>query len=448
MYARGHVSEQDDATLLDSGASPVAAAAALRAAAVDLGDRYELGPVLGRGGMGEVRLARDVRIDREVAVKLMRGGQNDEALVRRFFREARVQGVLEHPALVPVHDLGRDANDNPYFVMKRLTGTTLADVLTSTDAAVQARWPRRTLLARLVDVSLAIELAHTRGVIHRDIKPANLMLGDFGEAYVLDWGLARATGDLEGGPQVTSVSGDGEAAGDTQAGSLLGTPGYMSPEQARGEVVGPATDVFALGCVLYEILAGVAAMPRGVQGLVEAISTPQHRPSARGGEVPPELDDLCARATAQDTALRPTARAFADGIQAFLDGDRDTERRIELAAEYARRARTAIDEGRHDARAVAMREAGRALALDPTSALAQDVLAALLVQSPADIPPEALAAADLERSINRRDVARWASHGYFGFVVTLLSLLLLPLETYWPVVGSAGLATALPTTSA
>ena len=125
------MSRGDDVTLPD--ASGAAQVRSLPAPRLDLGDRYELGETLGKGGMGEVKLARDGRIHRDVAVKLMRGSQRDEVTVGRFFREARVQGVLEHPAVVPVHDLGIDGDGNPYFVMKRLAGTTLADVIATTE---------------------------------------------------------------------------------------------------------------------------------------------------------------------------------------------------------------------------------------------------------------------------------------------------------------------------
>lgn len=136
-----------DDTLLDTrGGSAVSRELA------GIGARYRIGETIGRGGMGEVRIARDTRIDREVAVKLMRTKAPDEDNLSRFFREARVQGALEHPSVVPVHDLGIDPDSGPYFVMKRLAGTTLSDVLKSEDAAVRARWPRRQILAKLVDI--------------------------------------------------------------------------------------------------------------------------------------------------------------------------------------------------------------------------------------------------------------------------------------------------------
>ncbi len=385
-----------------------------------------MGPVIGRGGMGEIRIARDTRIDREVAVKLMHTAHLDEDSISRFFREARVQGALEHPAMVPVHDLGRDTQGNPYFVMKKVTGTTLQSVLE--EAA--PRFPRRTLLARLVDVTHAIVFAHSRGVIHRDLKPANIMLGDFGEAYVLDWGLARIVGDRESFRAVLPLSGDNPT--HTAVGALLGTPGYMSPEQARGEEVDGATDVFALGQILYEILAGEAALPRGLAAIDATLATREHRPSKRNAAVPPELDDLCAAATAQDRKQRPTARAFVQALEAYLDGDRDEQRRRTLAEEHAARAEAATMEA--DGRIDAIREAGRALAMDPTNARAGVLLGKLLLESPGTPPPEAIASADRERVETRQKLAKAGGIGFIGTGFLAPIIFFLPIHHLWPLV--------------
>ncbi|HMG52084.1 MAG TPA: serine/threonine-protein kinase, partial [Kofleriaceae bacterium] len=172
-------------------------------------ERYRFGEVLGEGGMGEVLLAHDDHIGREVAVKRIRASEPTAEELSRFLREARVQGRLEHPAVVPVHDLAVDRDGRPFFVMKRLSGTTLLELLGrlragrhDDDAAV-----RRRMLRAFADVCLAIEFAHSRGIVHRDLKPANIMLGDFGEVYVLDWGVARAlieAADPAGGPPSAS----------------------------------------------------------------------------------------------------------------------------------------------------------------------------------------------------------------------------------------------------
>ncbi|MCZ7681650.1 MAG: serine/threonine protein kinase [Sandaracinaceae bacterium] len=159
------------------------------------GARYVRGAVIGAGGMGEVRLDRDRRIGREVAVKRLHaalGGREDTQA--RFLREARVQGQLEHPAIVPVYDLGAGEDGELYFTMKRVRGRTLADILADLahgDAEAKKRFGRRRLLSAFSQVCLAIDYAHARGVMHRDLKPGNVMLGDWGEVYVLDWGSRR-----------------------------------------------------------------------------------------------------------------------------------------------------------------------------------------------------------------------------------------------------------------
>ena len=435
------MSQGDDATLPDSRSSAPSRESQPSSAQItraDLGDRYAVGDVIGRGGMGEVRIARDTRMQRDVAVKLLRSIHRDDATLGRFFREARVQGVLDHPAVVPVHDLGIDPAGNPFFVMKRLTGTTLGDVLGSTDPETTARWPRRVLLARLVDICLAIEFAHRRGVIHRDLKPANIMLGDYGEAYVLDWGLARIVAEVEAILAVEPLSGDD--LGQTAAGDLLGTPGYMSPEQARGDRIDPPTDVFALGCVLFETLTGKPALPRGMEGVVAAISADQLRPSTIIADVAPELDDLCARATIADPAKRPTARQLADAIQAYLDGDRDTARRRALAASHADAAHTAMHATGDEARSTAMREAGRALALDPDNAKAQFVLGRLLLDAPTTLPAEALASADRERGETRQTAMKFAGIAFLAFLPVICVLFALPVHQLWPVIALLVLA--------
>ncbi|HEY5938859.1 MAG TPA: serine/threonine-protein kinase, partial [Kofleriaceae bacterium] len=209
-------------------------------------ERYLLGKLLGKGGMGEVVQATDQQIKREVAIKRMR--QVSEHATARFVREARIQGRLDHPAIVPVHELSVDAEGRPYFVMKRLTGTTLQHILEQGEASHHTR---RSLLRAFIDVCLAVEFAHSRGIVHRDLKPANIMLGDYGEVYVLDWGVARVLGEDE----ETEPSGETNP-GKTEAGAILGTVGYIPPEQLRAETVDARADVYALGCILFEILAG------------------------------------------------------------------------------------------------------------------------------------------------------------------------------------------------
>ncbi len=363
-----------DTLLAGGGAAPAPAAVTER-------DRYRLGDTIGAGGMGEVVAAADRRIGRDVAVKRTRGVPGPE-LAARFLREAQIQGRLDHPAIVPVYDLGVDDDGRPYFVMKRLAGTALADVLVA--GAPDARGRRR-LLTAFVEVCLAIEFAHTRGVIHRDLKPANIMLGDFGEVYVLDWGVARVLrdGPERAGDDIVSLDGRG-----TQAGAVLGTPGYMAPEQARGEPVTAASDLYALGATLFEILAG-APFARGVLDASALDPVPSHR----GGDVSPELDAICARALAPTPAARfDSARALADAVQGYLDGDRDLEQRRALARARLAEATAALASPDDPAaRAAAMRGAGHALALDPASAEAAALVSRLMLEPPARPPPEVAA---------------------------------------------------------
>ncbi len=225
-------------------------------------ERYEPGAPLGAGGMGEVRLCRDRMIGREVAVKkvLPAHAQVSESRAR-FAREARVQGQLEHPAIVPVYDFGVDHEGKPYFTMKRVRGVTLEsviDALRRGDEATSRTYTLHKLLGAFVHVCLAIDFAHEHGVLHRDLKPSNVMLGGYGEVYVLDWGLAKvrsATSDLEpDSKQAPLPSVDAYGSTPTEVGSVLGTPGYMAPEQIRGAPADERTDVYALGSILFEIL--------------------------------------------------------------------------------------------------------------------------------------------------------------------------------------------------
>ncbi|MDB4953510.1 MAG: Serine/threonine-protein kinase PknB [Myxococcales bacterium] len=352
--------------------------------------RYRHAGSLGSGGMGEVLLATDTQLGREVAIKRMLIAPTPPS-VARFLREAKVQARLDHPAIVPVYELADDAAGRPFFVMKRLAGTTLADVLARRDS--DPRYTRQKLLRAFADVCLAIELAHSRGVIHRDLKPANVMLGDFGEVYVLDWGIARVPGESDpSGRQIPIeklAPSTGDASELTEAGALLGTPGYMAPELIRGEPIDDRADVFALGSILFEILTREPLFPRR-NAIAAALGDFDPRPGTRSPDrdIPPELDAACAAATAADRDRRPTARMLAEMIERFLDGDRDLAQRKGLAVAHLDAARAALAAGDGEAeRALAMREAGRALALDPTSGAA-DLLGRLMLEPPKETPRE------------------------------------------------------------
>jgi serine/threonine-protein kinase len=356
------------------------------------GPRYDLRGLLGRGGMGEVRLAHDTRVGRDVAVKIAHARASSTPELRaRFLREALVQGQLEHPAIVPVYDVEVFDDGVAYFSMKRVRGTTLATLLADARRDDHDGAPRpslRRLLAALSSVCLAVEFAHEKGVVHRDIKPANVMVGDFGEVYLLDWGLAKIVGheDVGDGGVVPAIPDDAA----TLAGSVLGTPGYMAPEQIDGSLgdVGPAVDVYALGAVLFEIVAGVRFIDAktATDATIATLSGAERRPSVRSTGVVDAFDDVCTRALDRNPAARPRARAIHEAIDAYLAGESDRERRRALAREHLEQSRQHDDSV--DGRARALRSLGSAIALDPENAEAKDALLRLLTTPPSTTPPE------------------------------------------------------------
>ncbi len=390
---------------------------------------YAMGEVIGRGGMGEVSLALDRKIGRGVAIKRLRADAPTEDEVARFMREARIQARLDHPAIVPVYELGKDQTGKPYFTMKHLAGTTLTEMLSNPTTT------RQRLLRAFADVCRAIDFAHARGVVHRDLKPGNIVLGEYGDVYVLDWGVARVLEDAVIAADIETLEG---SSGETQ---ILGSPGYIAPEALRSALVDRPADIYSLGAILFEILAGEPVHPRGeaaIQSTLEATSlSPAKRrsdrprdsgprplsPTAPTGRVgadpraiPPELDALCTSMLATDPTLRPTARRVADQIESFLDGDRDLARRKTLATDLVFVARAALDEGR---RRDAMRAAGRALALDPEAEGAAELISALMLEPPEVPPPEldlALRDADA-RHVRRR--ARTAMLAYVALAAFL-----------------------------
>ncbi len=199
--------------------------------------RYTDLGTLGEGGMGTVLLCEDVQVGRRIALKKLKGSRgNNASAMARFVREARVQGQLEHPAVLPVYDLGVDEAGAVYFTMKRVRGRTLEEVLSDLKtgvAATTAEYDLHRLVSIFAQLCLAVDYAHQHGVLHRDIKPANVMLGDFGEVYLVDWGLAKLLAPTTSLAKRARADGR-PSGGQTAAGALLGTPGYMSPEQCRG----------------------------------------------------------------------------------------------------------------------------------------------------------------------------------------------------------------------
>ena len=380
-------------------------------------DRYRVINRLGKGGMGEVMLVRDSNIGREVALKRIRKADPSDRVIDRFMREASIQGRLEHPAIVPLYDLGRDQSGQPFFTMKKLTGTTLSKLLGRTpgvDVTVQR------LLRAFVEVCLAVEFAHVRGIVHRDLKPENIVLGDFGEVYVLDWGVAKVIGEADEFADVASGSSEDNEALATLPGMQVGTPGYMAPEQVRGDAdLDARADVYALGCMLFEILTRTMLHPSGKLGLASALQGVEEKPSERAPNrsIPPELDELCVQATQIDREHRmQTARELGDRVQQFLDGDRDLAARQKLAREHLATAQTAFSS---EQRSLAMREAGSALALDPTLTAAAELVGRLMLEPPKTTPPEVDAAIlddDVKTMQGNARVGIYAYVSFFAFM--------------------------------
>ena len=269
------------------------------------GSRYELRGMLGRGGMATVYRAFDRDLGREVALKVLPlAATGDGDAAGRLRREARILARLEHPGIVPVHDLGVLADGRIYYVMKRVDGRDLAEHLTA--GGVRGEAERLRLFLRICE---AVAFAHDRGVVHRDLKPDNVMVGPFGEVLVMDWGVAKLIGDVErgGANQAPPVA---VRATGTAHGTVVGTPGYMAPEQARGEVERQdrRADVYALGALLVFVLSG-APPPTG-DGAAPA-----------DGSLPPALAAVAARAMAADPARRyADVGALIDEVAAYLAG--------------------------------------------------------------------------------------------------------------------------------
>ena len=372
------------------------------------GERYQYVKTLGTGGMGEVRLCQDDRIGREIALKVMRRESSSADAAARFIREARVQGQLEHPSVVPVYDLGKDDTGALYFTMKRIRGVTLDEAIhRRTETTPQ--YSQRRLLTAFVSVCLAVEFAHSRGVLHRDLKPGNIMLGEFGEVNVLDWGVAKILGAPAAEPEVQTggpvMDVRDSQGGRTVAGVLVGTPGYMSPEQASGAVdsIDVRSDVYSLGAILFEIVTGEYLHDgSSVSAILESTTRGPRspRPSTRNPEVAPEIDAICEKATALDPKDRfASARELCDALEHFLDGDRDLMMRREMAEEHVLRAREA------PSHAVALQEAFRALALRPDDGETRGLVARLLLEAPDEVPEGARAELEASRAATREAAA-------------------------------------------
>ncbi len=285
------------------------------------GTRYVLGAEIGRGGMGSIWEAEDPALGRKVAIKVLDLPDPSGDLTARLRREARVLALLEHPGIVPVHDVGSLPDGRPFYAMKLVRGERLDE-----SAARLATLPER--LRLFLRVCEPVAFAHVRGVVHRDLKPGNVMVGPFGEVLVLDWGIARLIAEVEAG---SADAGTPREAGElpevlreerTAAGTILGTPGFMAPEQERGdENLDHRADVFALGALLRSLAGGLPGPSRRLAAIVSKATA--SRPDERYADVP----------------------SLAADVTRLLDGEPVSayrERPWERAARFASRHRVAL----------------------------------------------------------------------------------------------------------
>ncbi len=313
--------------------------------------RYEVDEELGKGSGGRVYRVRDRDLRRFMAMKVLNRGRTDRhgTLFKRFIQEARVTARLDHPAIVPVHELGRLADGRLYYTMKEVRGASLDLLTKSVHAAsgdvwghTEDGWTLRRLVSVIHRVCQAVAFAHHHGVVHRDLKPEHVVVADFGEVLVVDWGIALVLGKRDR----AETSHDGDSARQTLFGAVMGTPAFMAPEQARGEthLIDRRTDVYALGALLAFVLTGAPPVAGHSSKEVVQRAASGHRVplvARRDGPVlPRRLVAIAESALARDPNERPPdARALAAALHEWLAGEeRHAESQSALtAASMARR---------------------------------------------------------------------------------------------------------------
>src|SRR5579875_1458169 len=295
------------------------------------GGRFRILRFHAKGGLGEVYVAEDVELHRQVALKRMqdRHGAHPESRAR-FLLEAEVTGGLEHPGIVPVYGLGHYDDGRPFYAMRFIKGDSLKEAIdrfhhgeSAGRSAGERMLGLQKLLRRFLDVCNAIAYAHSRGVLHRDIKPGNIMVGQYGETLVVDWGLAKVVGTRERSDEATLRPPSASGTGETLPGSAIGTPAYMSPEQAAGRIdrLGPASDVYSLGATLYCLLTGRAPVEGGeLDDILRRVQAGDVQPPRQVvPDLPRALEAICLKAMAREPEARyPSPRALAEDIERWL----------------------------------------------------------------------------------------------------------------------------------
>ncbi|MFU8803129.1 MAG: protein kinase domain-containing protein [Bradymonadaceae bacterium] len=368
--------EQESANTMTFGPTPTGRNAATtfkriatlasdpNAPSASLFGRYELLKLIGQGGMGEVYRVRDPHLNRKMVMKVIRADRlGDQGALIRFIEEAQITSQLQHPGIVPVHELGTLGDGRIYFTMKEVRGRTLCDVITEehehfADLDETARiWETsfRRLIGIFQRVCEPVAYAHSKKIVHRDLKPSNIMVGDFGEVQIIDWGLAKLLGvdsesvgreeltlDARGlGEESSAVSTErsGSQSFDTGAGNIVGTPAFMAPEQAHGSVdLAVSADVYSLGVILFMLLDGAVPYTGNSPGaiIMQVVEGELRTPGQTLG-APEELQNICLKAMAMNPEDRfSTAAELAEAIAAWRDGSHRRDRARELVREATR----------------------------------------------------------------------------------------------------------------
>lgn len=301
--------------------------------------RMSISEHVAAGGMGTIDVATDRALERRIAVKTLHPHlRSNDMAVRMFLREARLTSLLDHPHIVPIYDIGEREGGELFFTMKLVEGRTLADVIRALPQGPLDTSALYGVLEIVTKVCDALAFAHSRGVLHCDVKPSNVMVGEFGQVYLMDWGIARRIGPVDAGSSPRSKREIGGT--DTSMSAIVGTPGYMSPEQARGDqaALDERTDVFLIGALVYEALTRKAPYANADRSSTLRLAArgefPPPRAIAGEGSVASELERIVLRAMAfEPTDRYPSVAAFRDDLVRFMRGGAEFPRKTFAAGE-------------------------------------------------------------------------------------------------------------------